>query len=223
MLAPILFAKRTCGRLNLWPDLLSEAMVTAARMKWKEALASERQSMLEALERIKPQLERLGSDSLENVSAEKPPTAFSPQATAQSESFLRRMADTCPACGSEFFDESESFCGICGTARPVEAITAALRGRSAAIKTDLPWLTPYEQESPSNGHSSVILPEIVKTVTREERSIGFFVGLSFCPSRSMATATSQRASWNQVPPRTSKRKPYPAWDFPQQSLADAPS
>ena len=48
---------------ELMAGLLSEAMVTAARMKWKEALASERQSMLEALERIKPQLERLGNDS----------------------------------------------------------------------------------------------------------------------------------------------------------------
>ena len=33
---------------ELMAGLLSEAMVTAARMKWKEALASERQSMLEA-------------------------------------------------------------------------------------------------------------------------------------------------------------------------------
>ena len=48
---------------ELMAGLLSEAMVTAARMKWKEALASERQSMLEALERIKPQIERLGSES----------------------------------------------------------------------------------------------------------------------------------------------------------------
>ena len=49
---------------ELMAGLLSEAMVTAARMKWKEALASERQSMLEALERIKPQIERLGNESL---------------------------------------------------------------------------------------------------------------------------------------------------------------
>jgi hypothetical protein len=183
---------------ELMAGLLSEAMVTAARMKWKEALASERQSMLEALERIKPQLERLGSDSPESVSAQKPPIAFSPQATAHSESFLRRMADTCPACGSEFFDESESFCGICGTARPVEAVTADSEGSSAAIKTDLPWLTPYEQEGPSNGHSSVILREGVSA---------WFLRRLFCPNRSWRPQR-QRASWNQVPPRNSKQKPH---------------
>ena len=49
---------------ELMAGLLSDAMATAARLKWKDALASERQSMLEALERIKPQLERLGTESL---------------------------------------------------------------------------------------------------------------------------------------------------------------
>jgi len=48
---------------ELMAGLLSDAMATAARLKWKDALASERQSMLEALERIKPQLERLGTES----------------------------------------------------------------------------------------------------------------------------------------------------------------
>jgi hypothetical protein len=149
---------------ELMAGLLSEAMVTAARMKWKEALASERQSMLEALERIKPQLERLGSDSLENLVGEKPFVAQSAQ-VGRSESIPRRVADTCRACGSDFFDESESFCGICGTARPVEAMHAESQGVTAPIKADFPWLTPYEQESPSNGHSSVILPEPGKPAT----------------------------------------------------------
>jgi len=205
---------------ELMAGLLSEAMVTAARMKWKEALASERQSMLEALERIKPQLERLGSDSLESVSAQKAPIAFSPQATAHSESFLRRMADTCPACGSEFFDESESFCGICGTARPVEAVTADSEGSSAAIKTDLPWLTPYEQEGPSNGHSSVILPEIAKTSTGG--SVSLVSSSVILPEPQLATATSKSVL---EPGAASKfeAEAAPAWDFQQQPLADAPT
>ena len=148
---------------ELMAGLLSEAMVTAARMKWKEALASERQSMLEALERIKPQLERLGSDSLESVSAQKPPIAFSPQATAHSESFLRRMADTCPACGSEFFDESESFCGICGTARPVEAITADSEGSSAAIKTDFHGLHLTSRKAPLTDTPARLQPKDCET------------------------------------------------------------
>jgi hypothetical protein len=205
---------------ELMAGLLSEAMVTAARMKWKEALASERQSMLEALERIKPQLERLGSDSLESVSTQKPPTAFSPQVTAHSESFLRRMADTCPACGSEFFDESESFCGICGTARPVEAITADPEGISAPIKTDLPWLTPYEQESPSNGHSSVILPEIAKTSTGG--SVSLLSSSVILPEPQLATATSKSVLEPSAASHF-EEETTPGWDFPHQPLADAPT
>jgi GAF domain-containing protein len=136
---------------ELMAGLLSEAMVTAARMKWKEALASERQSMLEALERIKPQIERLGSDSMpgENLVASK--TAPLP---AKRES--PRVAETCTSCGSAFFDESESFCGICGSARPVMPPPPDLPSFVAPTtdipnKLHAPWLIPYGQDTPSNG------------------------------------------------------------------------
>jgi len=144
---------------ELMAGLLSEAMVTAARMKWKEALASERQSMLEALDRIKPQLERLGSDSLENMVADPPPPSLPSRPIAKPEPFLRRVADTCPACGSDFFDESESFCGICGTARPLAEVQLDSHGVAVPVKTDFPWLTPYGQENPSNGNSGFVLPD----------------------------------------------------------------
>ncbi len=47
---------RTC---QLMAGLVTEAIAGAAEMDWKQALAAERATMLEALERIKPQLERL--------------------------------------------------------------------------------------------------------------------------------------------------------------------
>jgi len=144
---------------ELMAGLLSEAMVTAARMKWKEALASERQSMLEALERIKPQLERLGTEGpvLDEALAAKSP-AVSPAAPPTTQPPAIRAADTCSACGSDFFDVNESFCGICGTARPL----ASQRGKVASqdlgtsdlkSKTYAPWLTPYESDN-SNGRNS---------------------------------------------------------------------
>jgi hypothetical protein len=139
---------------ELMAGLLSEAMVTAARMKWKEALASERQSMLEALERIKPQLERLGSDSigLEEVATANPVSPADP-GTKNREPLAPRVASSCSACGSDFFDDSESFCGICGTARTMAS--AKLDGGTGPVpnRIDPPWLTPYAQETPSNGNS----------------------------------------------------------------------
>ena len=142
---------------ELMAGLLSEAMVTAARMKWKEALASERQSMLEALERIKPQIERLGNDApfLSDLAAAMPPA---------SSGVLERVADTCPACGTYFFDENESFCGTCGAARPEAPLPADLSSLDvpasgvtnfdASSKVDPPWLIPYDRENPTNGNSA---------------------------------------------------------------------
>ena len=123
---------------ELMAGLLSEAMVTAARMKWKEALASERQSMLEALERIKPQLERLGdSIAARGMRPQAKPAGMAPRMEPRAASPLRpRIASTCAACGSEFFDDSESFCGICGTARTIAPKLAPSRSDSH------PWLAP---------------------------------------------------------------------------------
>ncbi len=153
---------------ELMAGLLSEAMVTASRMKWKEALASERQSMLEALERIKPQIERLGSDSSSMYEADANPLTFSAQPAAKIEFSGVRGADTCPACGTDFFDEGESFCGTCGTARPLVRLAVdsprmdATNREAARIdttkKADPPWLVPYGQESPGNGNSALNSP-----------------------------------------------------------------
>jgi putative methionine-R-sulfoxide reductase with GAF domain len=142
---------------ELMAGLLSEAMVTAARMKWKEALASERQSMLEALERIKPQIERLGNEVpfLADLAAAMPPA---------SSGVIQRVAETCSACGTYFFDENESFCGTCGAARPEAPLPAdlssldvtSLNVRSSDVpgRVDPPWLIPYERENPTNGNSA---------------------------------------------------------------------
>jgi len=142
---PNAFREADLRTAELMAGLLSEAMVTAARMKWKEALASERQSMLEALERIKPQLERLGTEAPvldEAAGAKSPvlPPKIQPSAVP--------VADTCSACGSDFFDVNESFCGICGTARPLPSARSTIANKDLASnslqsKTYAPWLTPY--------------------------------------------------------------------------------
>src|ERR1700733_7667923 len=51
---------RSC---QLMAGLMTEAIARAADREWKETLAAERAAMLEALERIKPQLERLAVGS----------------------------------------------------------------------------------------------------------------------------------------------------------------
>jgi putative methionine-R-sulfoxide reductase with GAF domain len=143
---------------ELMAGLLSDAMATAARLKWKDALASERRSMLEALERIKPQLERLGTESLgESFSSE---SRFVLPEAAKSEILLTRVAEKCSVCGSEFFDKDESFCGICGTARPEAPPPPRMphdfshtEGWDAQSRISSPTITPYGAENPFNGNS----------------------------------------------------------------------
>ena len=146
---------------ELMAGLLSEAMATAARMKWKDALASERQSMLEALERIKPQLERLGTESLsEKVAAAKPAEAWlEPPMAPRNGIFVARSGDVCSVCGSDFFDKGESFCGICGTARPAASSPSVgphdvshSHEADAQDEISSPTITPYEAEDPANGN-----------------------------------------------------------------------
>jgi GAF domain-containing protein len=154
---------------ELMAGLLSEAMATAARMKWKEALASERQSMLEALERIKPQIERLGNESIALADAATAKPLASPgELPATKDEPAAQSAETCAACGSDFFDESESFCGTCGTARPAAPSPLSVPSGDVSSKLDPPWLIPYGRENPPNGNStadllteSVILKSIV--------------------------------------------------------------
>ena len=155
---PNSFREADLRTAELMAGLLSEAMVTAARMKWKEALASERQSMLEALERIKPQIERLGNDSLSLADVgTASPTSIGERAVARREP-PAQLAAQCAACGADFFDESESFCGTCGAARPIAPPLLVPRPE-VSTKLDTPsWLIPYGQENPTHGIATEPLP-----------------------------------------------------------------
>ena len=114
---------RSC---QLMAGLMTEAIARAADREWKETLAGERAAMLEALERIKPQLERLAvgsADSQNNVveatdNFAKPVEASaSPRVPASQWSAKSGRETVCPECGYQF-GQHELFCGRCGTARP---------------------------------------------------------------------------------------------------------
>lgn len=215
---PNAFRESDLRTAELMAGLLSEAMVTAARMKWKDALASERQSMLEALERIKPQLERLGTETstgeLEAGSLRAPSGA---PAWQKSEPPVD-TGDACSVCGSAFFSKSESFCGICGTARVLASPPADVPGASNKLET--PWLTPYGAETPSNGNSAASTEG--RTGTNESgwpASLQELIELSaiqqdpaaglekFLEKYEAAKTEPQRA---QAPPATVSPEPQPA-------------
>jgi hypothetical protein len=120
---------RSC---QLMAGLMTEAIARAADKEWRQKLAAERAAMLEALERIKPQLERLAVEPAKEVAAPAAEIVESREDIVEaaneirepditipiSESSAKSGRETvCAQCGYQF-GEQELFCGRCGTARP---------------------------------------------------------------------------------------------------------
>jgi len=95
---------RTC---QLMAGLVTEALTHAAEEEWRKGVAAERASMLQVLEKIKPQLARLAQDP-------KSPTPLDSASPAHTDGPLE--ASKCEHCGHELAP-GEVFCGSCGTSR----------------------------------------------------------------------------------------------------------
>jgi putative methionine-R-sulfoxide reductase with GAF domain len=118
------FVEHDVRTSQLMAGLVTEAIAGEAELEWKQELAAERASMLEVLDRIKPQLERLVADPepataprSEAAPSAAPVDPFEPPVVSTGE--LPKMESTdalCPGCGHRF-EEGEFFCGICGAAR----------------------------------------------------------------------------------------------------------
>jgi hypothetical protein len=95
---------RTC---QLMAGLVTEALTRTTEEEWRKGLAAERASMLEVLEKIKPQLARL---------ANAPDAALELAKTAGTQAEDTLDPQPCENCGREM-DPGELFCGSCGTSR----------------------------------------------------------------------------------------------------------
>jgi GAF domain-containing protein len=95
---------RTC---QLMAGLVTETLARTTEEEWRKGLAAERASMLEVLEKIKPQLARLANapDGALTVSNTQPEGTEPALEEAQ-----------CQRCGSELAP-GEVFCGSCGSSR----------------------------------------------------------------------------------------------------------
>jgi hypothetical protein len=120
---------------ELMAALMTEALARADELDKKEALAAEREAMLQILEKIKPQLEKLAGEPVPDLgkiaaSPETTPPAKSQTAkklAASLEAAITPLPATsakppttagriCRGCGKEFMGD-EAFCGKCGMTR----------------------------------------------------------------------------------------------------------
>jgi hypothetical protein len=136
---------RSC---QLMAGLMGEAISRAAELEWKQSLATERATMLEALERLRPQLERLAAEpakestslaaeasqaqipvgspeQLEGSIAVEPLLSELARNASVSETEFsdlaseEQLSSTCGNCGFQF-SAGEKFCGRCGNQRGLD-------------------------------------------------------------------------------------------------------
>ena len=95
---------RTC---QLMAGLVTETLTHTAEEEWRKGVAAERASMLEVLEKIKPQLARLANNPDAALGVSKVESAANNPALEEAQ---------CQNCGNQMA-AGEAFCGSCGTSR----------------------------------------------------------------------------------------------------------
>jgi GAF domain-containing protein len=120
---PQAFTEQDVHTCQLMAGLITEALARDEEVTWKKSLATERAAMLEALERLKPNLA-----ALIDAPAVKPsgPKA-GPPATAVSTSTF-----DCRKCGHTLVGE-EQFCGNCGTPRGSDYEPPSMQSKVASL------------------------------------------------------------------------------------------
>lgn len=136
--SPSGFTDQDVQTAQLMTGLITESLAREEERTWKKSLASERAVMLEALEKLKPNLA-----ALVDASAAKDPgvTTAAPQSVS-----------VCRKCGSQLLDD-EQFCGKCGSARTTDAIgheTLDLQSKVASL-WQMQQATGQNVTQPSNG------------------------------------------------------------------------
>src|SRR5579862_930256 len=150
---------QTC---QLMAGLMGEVLSRAAELQWKQSLENERASMLKALERLQPHLERLAAEptpqSSPNLivtksaeSEETPSAAISEQlpelalADTLGEAEIPKLLEellnsTCQNCGAPF-REGAKFCGKCGEPVAEKADHSDLSGKEIGTTEEMPQPT----------------------------------------------------------------------------------
>lgn len=105
---------------QLIAGLVTEALTRDAQLTWKKSVAAEHAIMLEALEKLKPNLAALSQTPAEEAET-KEDAAAAPEPTF-----------VCRKCGHALVDE-EQFCGQCGAPRILDREPASMQSKVASL------------------------------------------------------------------------------------------
>jgi putative methionine-R-sulfoxide reductase with GAF domain len=115
------FTEQDVHTCQLMAGLVTEALARDEEATWKKSLATERAVMLEALQKLKPNLEALVDRSAAKDSAARTGAPVKAAATF-----------ACHKCGHQLVGE-EQFCGNCGTPRSSDYEAPSMQSKVASL------------------------------------------------------------------------------------------
>ena len=118
--SPSAFTEQEVHTCQLMAGLVTEALARDEEANWKKSLASERAAMLEALEKLQPNLAAL---------VERPATRNAAPVAA---SMPASRPYSCRKCGHQLKAE-EQFCGQCGTPRAADYEAPSMQSKVASL------------------------------------------------------------------------------------------
>ena len=118
------FTSQDVHTCQLMAGLVTEAFARDSELTWKKSLAVERANMLEALEKLKPNLTTLSEQESAKLS-KLAGTSVGTRAEV-------REPSVCRKCGHELMGE-EQFCGKCGSPRRSASHPSMLEGKRASL------------------------------------------------------------------------------------------
>ena len=130
------FVEQDIHTCQLMAGLVTEAFARDAEVTWKQSLASERNTMLEALERLRPELAALAQNQGGAASSEAGKNA--------DDAVVAMESSICRKCGAGLAAD-EQFCGKCGAPRVSEGRRSTLQSKVASA-----WSAPQTNPDSSS-------------------------------------------------------------------------
>ena len=141
---PQAFTEEDVHTCQLMAGLVTEALARDEEVSWKQSLTDDRAVMLEALEKLKPDLAELANTHAAKGLAAVAGVPSAPSMTGSASTFV------CSKCGHQLVGQ-EQFCGNCGSPRSSDYVAPNLQTKAAS-----PWHVQEEMKkashpSPANG------------------------------------------------------------------------
>lgn len=177
---PQAFTDQDVHTCQLMAGLVTEALVREEEHTWKKSLATERAAMLDALQKLQPNLAAL----VEKSAAESGPQKKEPEAVSPSvESDIYK----CRKCGHQLL-EKEQFCGECGLPRSGDYERPSMQSKVASL-----W--EMQESVKADGNTTSTTDEAVpQPVAAKPMGSGFEVALAHSIEQARQTTANSEES-----------------------------